>query len=433
MDHDDPMAAEPAAAPLVTDEELQQCVAVLSRFHGDDAALAQFQLPRYKPLRKAVMPLIDELRKKLFHGQTADADAHRQEKKRKTKIERARQKALDQQFVNNTKLRAERIARLAQLTQENPLLAQVPDGVASGPSTTPGMLTQDGESRGATAEAEQKGEGDGQTPELHHHRSCYTCKMKFRTLHHFYDRMCPACAALNFQKRVQTANLSDHVAIVTGARVKIGYEIALKLLRAGAIVVATTRFPKDAAYRFAQETDFSQWQDCVHVYGLDFRDLGVIDKFMDHIETTFGRADILINNATQTIRRPVHYYKHLLEAEVAPVPEQFAAAQPLLKGNATLLGLENGSTDGLAGQEAALVRAPTSTAAVPSSVLLSQVAVLPEDKESEDTAELFPQGQVDTNKQQVDLRTTNTWVQKIDAVETMGKNGGGCWDITVSS
>ncbi|TMW66293.1 hypothetical protein Poli38472_004058 [Pythium oligandrum] len=411
----------PSPPPLVSDEEIAHCVAILERFHTESGLVA-YQEPRYKPLRKAVMPLVSELRKKFFHGQSVDDDTQRQEKKRKLKIERARQKALDQQFINNTKLRADRLARLTQLTEENPLLAQVPDGVSSSDH----LLTAHGEQETKTEADETTAVMDG--AELHHHRACYTCKTKFRQLHHFYDRLCPSCAALNFKKRLQTADLRDHVAIVTGARVKIGYEIALKLLRSGAIVVATTRFPKDAAYRYAKEADFAEWKDRLQVYGLDFRDLGVIDKFMDHVEQTFGRADILINNATQTIRRPVHYYKHLLEAEVAPVPEEFAPARALLQGNAKLLGLENGeaaSTESNAPASAIVpaVRAPSqelaTAAAVPSSVLLSQVVMVPEDQEDVETAALFPQGQVDNNKQQVDLRKRNTWVQKIDEIETM--------------
>ncbi len=38
-------------------------------------------------------------------------------------------------------------------------------------------------------------------------------------------------------------------AVVTGARIKIGYAIALKLLRCGAKVYATTRFTYDALER----------------------------------------------------------------------------------------------------------------------------------------------------------------------------------------
>ena len=59
---------------------------------------------------------------------------------------------------------------------------------------------------------------------------CYVCKQSFREAHFFYDRLCPACASLNFEKRTQTADLSGCVALVTGGRVKIGFQTALKLL-----------------------------------------------------------------------------------------------------------------------------------------------------------------------------------------------------------
>lgn len=437
---------EPLAPLDVTDEELGACIAVLEKFHTPDG-LAHFQSPKFKRLRTALMPMLAEVRKKFFHGRSADDDEKRQEKKRKIKVERARQKALDQQFINNTTLRAERLARLATLTAANPLLAHVPDGAVSSHR----LLTQEANVEMVdSAETPTPANGDSDAtehkpaagPELHHHRACYTCKLKFKQLHHFYDQLCPSCAALNYEKRLQTADLKDHVAIITGARVKIGYEITLKLLRAGATVIATTRFPKDAALRFAKESDFDDWKHRLQVYGMDFRDLGVIDKFMDHVEKTFGTLDILINNATQTIRRPVHYYKHLITSEVAPIPEEFAQAEQILRGNANLLGLTaskssssvptaepkaSGATEGAivsaSGRTSAVVATATS-AATPSSVLLSQVVLVPEDEESKDTAHLFPQGQVDTNNQQVDLRTSNSWVQKIDQIETMGTSSG---------
>ena len=52
-------------------------------------------------------------------------------------------------------------------------------------------------------------------------------------------------------QRLQTSDCKGRVAIVTGGRVKIGYQIAIKLIRAGAHVIVTTRFPHDAIERFA--------------------------------------------------------------------------------------------------------------------------------------------------------------------------------------
>jgi len=50
------------------------------------------------------------------------------------------------------------------------------------------------------------------------------------------------------------------VVLLTGGRVKIGYEVGLKLLRAGATLVVTSRFPRDTAQRYAQPHDASSWQ-----------------------------------------------------------------------------------------------------------------------------------------------------------------------------
>ena len=57
----------------------------------------------------------------------------------------------------------------------------------------------------------------------------------------------------NFAKRSETADLEGRVAVLTGGRVKIGYQAGIKLLRAGAHLIVTTRFPRDSAARYAQE------------------------------------------------------------------------------------------------------------------------------------------------------------------------------------
>ncbi|MDF1838473.1 MAG: oxidoreductase, partial [Planctomycetota bacterium] len=101
---------------------------------------------------------------------------------------------------------------------------------------------------------------------LEHERDCYICKEPFTQLHHHYDSMCPACAELNWIKRHQTADLTGRVALVTGSRVKIGYEICLFLLRAGARVLATTRFPADSARRFSGEVDFADWEGRLQIH-----------------------------------------------------------------------------------------------------------------------------------------------------------------------
>jgi len=92
--------------------------------------------------------------------------------------------------------------------------------------------------------------------ELQH---CYVCKQKYSVIHLFYDQLCPACAKLNFAKRTERADLRGRVALLTGGRVKIGYQAGIKLLRSGAHLIVTTRFPRDSAKRYAAEPDFADW------------------------------------------------------------------------------------------------------------------------------------------------------------------------------
>ncbi len=100
------------------------------------------------------------------------------------------------------------------------------------------------------------GENQTSKPKKVAPRECYVCKEMFTDLHHFYDTMCESCGDFNYAKRFQTADLTRQTALVTGSRLKIGYYITLMMLRAGATVIATTRFPIDSALRFAKEEDF---------------------------------------------------------------------------------------------------------------------------------------------------------------------------------
>ena len=80
-------------------------------------------------------------------------------------------------------------------------------------------------------------------------QNCYICKKDYATIHHFYDQLCPTCAELNWVKRTETADLRGRVALLTGGRVKIGYQAGIKLLRAGAQLIVCKRFPRDSAMR----------------------------------------------------------------------------------------------------------------------------------------------------------------------------------------
>ena len=161
-------------------------------------------------------------------------------------------------------------------------------------------------------------------------RNCYVCKGEFTKLHHFYDTMCSDCGDLNYAKRFQTSELTGQVAVVTGSRLKIGYHITLMMLRSGATVVATTRFPVDSALRFSKEDDFKEWGHRLKIHGLDLRHIPSVEIFCNYIESKYDRLDILINNAAQTVRRPAGFYQHLMGNEELSASDLSKDAQLLL-------------------------------------------------------------------------------------------------------
>ena len=145
--------------------------------------------------------------------------------------------------------------------------------------------------------------------------TCYICKRKYTRQHFFYHMLCPECACLNYAKRGQRTDLRGKVALVTGGRVKIGYCTALRLLRDGAKVLVTTRFPVDAALRFRREPDFEEWSQRLQIFGLDFRDFESVRLFIQDLLASIEWLDILINNAAQTIKHKPAYYQYSMLRE----------------------------------------------------------------------------------------------------------------------
>lgn len=176
--------------------------------------------------------------------------------------------------------------------------------------------------------------------------TCYVCKARFTEVHGFYHLLCPACAAFNFQMRHLRADLRGQTALVTGGRVKIGHQTVLKLLRDGAKVIVTTRFPHAAASRLHAEPDSAEWLHRVHVYGLDLRNLPAVEAFAQHLLRTETSLEILIHNAAQTVRRPQGFYAALLAQEQQPTESLPLEAIRLVRQEAPLsstLALTDGS------------------------------------------------------------------------------------------
>ncbi len=246
-------------------------------------------------------------------------------------------------------------------------------------------------------------------------QNCYICKKDYSTIHHFYDQLCPPCAELNFRKRTELADLRGRVALLTGGRVKIGYQAGIKLLRAGAQLIVTTRFPRDSATRYAAEPDFAEWGHRLEIFGLDLRHTPSVEAFCQHMMKKYSRLDFIINNACQTVRRPPDFYEHMMANEhgaLSDLPEKvrhLLGAYEGLRGYSLLP--ESGRADLPVGQDAQQ-RVPTkfveaSLAGLTHAAALSQVRLLPEELQAQKI--LFPEGELDQDLQQVDLRERNSW------------------------
>jgi NAD(P)-dependent dehydrogenase (short-subunit alcohol dehydrogenase family) len=258
-------------------------------------------------------------------------------------------------------------------------------------------------------------------PELEQPRFCYVCKEPYTRLHPFYDALCPACGDFNYQKRFQSVPLEGRVALVTGARVKIGYQTALKLLRAGATVVATTRFPHDAARRYADEADFEGFRDRLRIHGLDLRHSPSVEIFCRYLRRELPRLDLLVNNACQTVRRPPGFYAHLLDFEALPLEALPAPLQPVLGAHhACVAALQAAPRLGSGGHDADGGLVAWSGGGpglgLRASAPLSQVRYSFDDDARRPN--LFPVGELDADQQQIDLRAHNTWRQELADVES---------------
>jgi NAD(P)-dependent dehydrogenase (short-subunit alcohol dehydrogenase family) len=236
---------------------------------------------------------------------------------------------------------------------------------------------------------------------------CYVCKQKYTVIHHFYDQMCPSCAELNFRKRTELADLGGRVALLTGGRVKIGYQAGLKLLRCGAELIVTTRFPRDSARRYAAEPDFEEWGHRLQIFGLDLRHTPSVEAFCQQLLATRTRLDFIISNACQTVRRPPEFYRHMMDGERAALRDLPDEVRRLVGGHDDTTAL-TAATD--SEQLAGLTRAAE----------LSQVPLFRGELSRQE--HLFPEGRLDQDLQQVDLRDRNSWrllLNEVSSVELL--------------
>ncbi|MGW1490338.1 SDR family oxidoreductase [Streptomyces sp. NPDC002402] len=170
-------------------------------------------------------------------------------------------------------------------------------------------------------------------------RHCYVCKALYRRTDGFYHRLCPGCAADNTARRALSTDLSGRRVLLTGGRVKIGFQLALMMLRDGAELLVTSRFPQDTLRRFAAVEGSRQWLDRLTVVAVDLRDPRQVLGLCERLRADGEPLDILVNNAAQTIRRPPESYALLAAGESGALPPAVLAAP----GYAPMAALEKGT------------------------------------------------------------------------------------------
>jgi NAD(P)-dependent dehydrogenase (short-subunit alcohol dehydrogenase family) len=352
----------------ISEEDLQACVRVLRAVEADRSHLARLSQEQ----RRELLTLAGLVAKPERHDLVRMAKAFR-------RAERAAAKEQDRKAIEQAGLRVQRRSPVFA-----PLWLEPP-----------------------------KPEDLEQRPRLNQQRDCYVCKRAFSKVHRYYDSMCESCGDFNYDKRGQSADLHGHYALVTGARVKIGYQASLKLLRAGAHVIVTTRFPIDAADRYSQEADFASFRGRLRIHGLDLRHSPSVELFTKHLVEKLPRLDYILNNACQTVRRPAGFFQHLLAREAEPIASLAPDLRTTLADHDELrrrLGDSGGPAGALTlaghGHAEGLVH----------SAALSQRHYLDEDYRGGEA--LFPANRLDEDRQQVDLRAMNSWRLRMHEVET---------------
>ncbi|MGY8990449.1 MAG: SDR family NAD(P)-dependent oxidoreductase [Rhodospirillales bacterium] len=110
--------------------------------------------------------------------------------------------------------------------------------------------------------------------------------------------------------------LEGQVALLTGAVRRNGRAIALALANEGANIVINARNSKDEAEALAKEVEATGAKALVHL--ADVTDRVQVDGMVDNIIKTFGRIDILLNNAadrgkTDFLKMSFEEWRHICD------------------------------------------------------------------------------------------------------------------------
>lgn len=155
-------------------------------------------------------------------------------------------------------------------------------------------------------------------------KKCYICRFTIASSHPTFPAMCHTCGDFNIEgsrfSLPHNLRLDGKVAFVTGGRINLGFHTALRLLRCGARVIVSSRYPRDAKARYEKQSDFGLWSERLKIVGADFR--AAVDAF--NLATAVrqivvewgGRLDILINNAAQTLTDSIMTERSAIKREL---------------------------------------------------------------------------------------------------------------------
>lgn len=163
---------------------------------------------------------------------------------------------------------------------------------------------------------------------------CYCCpnyvyKVKWideRKVDYLHNEdICETCFREEARMMELKCDLRGKWALVTGVRVKIGYQFCLRLLRNGARVFGMTRYPHLALANYKQEKDYEEFKDRLMLIQCDLINVPYLTELLkslkQEISVIRGRDkpvfDIVVNNACHTVAPPKEFYEKAHHSENA--------------------------------------------------------------------------------------------------------------------
>ena len=234
---------------------------------------------------------------------------------------------------------------------------------------------------------------------------CYVCKTKLtneQTIHKLNNNMCSTCVDINYKKRTVTCDLTGKIAIITGGRVKIGYETSKKLLLSGCTVIVTSRFVDDCLSRYQKEEKYDEFKSRLTIYQLNMLNYNKVCEFIKYIHKKFTKIDILINNAAQTIKRPYKFYEHMLTNRIDTSKDDENNIVARDDNDCKYLKDNNNKNNNLTFNNG--------TNNCDKNDIYECTRI-------DDFEKIFPIDKYDEFGQQIDLRKVNSWILEIDDVD----------------